>query len=281
MSEQENNVQEVQQTNEQPQEVDLVTKVAGFQTEQEPQPETQPQPQEEKFNTNDLQAEIDKISDPNLKAQMEGLRKSLQRGYNDKFQTLAEMKKEMLKSNQWTEARVQELLNDQNFVNAAQQLMQHQNPPNSGKSDEEWSALSDSEKQKIMALQNEIAILKQQNLDATNAQLDKELKNRYPNYDSQAVAQLKDDLMNNRIQATNEHLWKVLDYENGLKRAYELGKRESNQVKMDKLNNSSFTPSSVDTQKEPRLTKDGEQVPSLTEIYKFQKQQRIQQQYKQ
>jgi len=252
-------------------EVDLVSQVSGFKPEVKE--EQKIQDSEEKFNSQELQSEIDKIKDPTLKAQIEGLRKSLQRGYNDKFQTIAEMRKDMerqlTETNLWTPEKIQRLLNDQNFVQAAQSVMQAQNPTNSGKSDEEWSTLTDTEKQRILDLQNEIFILKQQNQQNSNAQQDEMLKARYANYNPQLVSKLKDDLINNRVRATNEHLWKVLDYDDGIKRAIEFGRKMERDLKMEKVNNFSYEPGSSSVVKEEKLSKEGEI--SLSQLYNFNK----------
>jgi len=251
-------------------ELDLVSKVAGF--KDDTKVETQ-SVEPDKFNTNDLQAEIDKITDPNLKTQMEGLKKSLQRGYNDKFQTIAETRKElekqMTESNLWTPEKINRLLNDQNFVTAAQSVMQSQNPPNSGKSDDEWSTLTDGEKSTIVALQKKIEILELKNQQSTNSQQDDLLKSKYANYDAQVVSKLKDDLINGRMQATNEHLWKVVDYESAIDRAYKLGRKEEQNVKMEKTSAFSYTPDSVNATQDTKLSAEGQAT--LTQLYEHNK----------
>ena len=251
-------------------ELDLVSKVAGFKDDTKVEtPSVEP----DKFNTNDLQAEIDKITDPNLKTQMEGLKKSLQRGYNDKFQTIAETRKElekqMTESNLWTPEKINRLLNDQNFVTAAQSVMQSQNPPNSSKSDDEWSTLTDGEKSTIVALQKKIEILELKNQQSTNSQQDELLKSRYANYDAQVVSKLKDDLINGRMQATNEHLWKVVDYESAIDRAYKLGRKEEQNVKMEKTNAFSYTSDSVNATQDTKLSAEGQAT--LTQLYEHNK----------
>jgi len=251
-------------------ELDLVSKVAGFKDEAKVEtPSVEP----DKFNTNDLQAEIDRITDPNLKTQMEGLKKSLQRGYNDKFQTIAETRKElekqMTESNLWTPEKINRLLNDQNFVTAAQSVMQSQNPPNSGKSDDEWSTLTDGEKQKFSELQREIQYLKQQNQQTSNSQQDELLKSKYANYNAQTVSQLKDDLIHGKLQATNEHLWKVVDYESAIDRAYKLGRKEEQELKLEKTSAFSYTPDSVNATQDNKLSAEGQAT--LTQLYEHNK----------
>ena len=252
-------------------EQDLVSRVAAHMEKPASTP-TAPV-SDDKFNTNDLQAEIDKISDPNLRAQVEGLKKSLQRGYNDKFQTIAETRKElekqMTESNLWTPEKINRLLNDQNFVTAAQSVMQSQNPPNSGKSDDEWSTLTDGEKSTIVALQKKIEILELKNQQSTNSQQDDLLKSKYANYDAQVVSKLKDDLINGRMQATNEHLWKVVDYESAIDRAYKLGRKEEQNVKMEKTNAFSYTPDSVNATQDTKLSAEGQAT--LTQLYEHNK----------
>jgi len=251
-------------------EVSLVSKVANFKEENIEPKEPQPDDGLDKFDFKKLR---DIKSPEEAQEWAEKAYKSMQGDYGRKTQTLAEQRKElerqMQETNLWTPEKIQRLLNDQNFVAAAQSVMQSQNPPNSGKTDEEWSTLTDNEKSQILELRQEIAVLKQQNQQTSDAQQDELLKSKYANYDSKVVRQLKDDLIHNRVRATNEYLWKVVDYESAIDRAYKLGRKEERELKGEKINNLSYEPGSVNATKEPKLTKEGEVT--LSQLYEFNK----------
>jgi hypothetical protein len=46
-------------------------------------------------------------------------------------------------------------------------------------------------------------------------------------------------MMQGRVQATREHLWKVVDYESAVKRAYDLGKQDRKMEVAEKVGASS------------------------------------------
>ena len=252
-------------------EVDLVTKVSGYKAE----PKKEPDPNEiASFDYKELES----IENPEqAKAWAEKAYKSMQGDYGRKTQSLAEQRKDlerkMTESNQWTPTRVQELLDDKDFLASAQSVMAQQNPSNSGKSDEEWSTLTDNEKQKFVDMQTEIIRLKQQNQQTSNTQQDELLKGKYSNYDAQAVEKLKDDLRHNRVMATNEHLWKLIDYKPAIERAFELGKKTEREFKREKIDGMTYTPDTANVVKEALLKTDGDKLPSLAQLYNHTKKQ--------
>lgn len=167
--------------------------------------------------------------------------KSMQADYTRSKQQIAAEKKDLeAKLNQdksWTPERIATLLNDPNFVQAAQQVLT--NPPNSGYNNTEWSMLSDNEKKQIVGMQQQIQSLQLQNTLAGIKQQDEQLKTKYANYDPQAVDIITNDLLQGKVQATREHLYKVLDYDNAVNRAYELGKQDARVDTTEKVNSSS------------------------------------------
>jgi len=202
-------------------EPDLVTRVSQVKVE-EPKPEVK----EPEFDFK----EIDKIQDPTAKEYAEKAYKSFQRGFNQKFQELAEIRKsyeaKTADTSNWTPERVQSLLNDNNFVNAAKSVMASQAPTTFEGTQEEWSGLSETDKVKFHNMEQEIHMLKQQNFQSKRVQEDESLKTKYGNYKPEAIDILTADLLANRVQATREHLWKVYDYDDAVRRAYELGKED-------------------------------------------------------
>jgi hypothetical protein len=201
--------------------------------------------EEPHFDVND----IEKITDPVAKEQATRAYKSFQRGFNQKFQELSEMRKQLesqkaQQPTQWTPERIKQELNKPDFIQASQTVLQEQNPPNSGMNETEWSSLTATEKKQWQAMQNELTSLKQQqSRDALLQNFrvqDETLKTKYANYNPEAVDMITSELLTGKRQATREDLFRSLDYENAVKRAYELGKQDSKIDKQEKINASSF-----------------------------------------
>jgi len=199
---------------------DLVARVSKVKP-----PEVAKQEIDEKFNINDLDAQIEKLPDPVLKEQVLGLKKSLLKGENQKYQEIANLRKqyeqELAKTNTWTPEKVNGLLQNQDFVKAAQSIVG--NP-----SQESTSMLSEQERSQIELNNQRVNMLMQQNERLLQVQQDSQLKQRYANYDAHVVDQTFNDMLQGKVQATREHLWKVIDYENAVQRAYDLGLQDRN-----------------------------------------------------
>jgi hypothetical protein len=199
---------------------------------------------EPKFDLND----IEKITDPQAKEQALRAYKSFQRGFNEKYQELAEIRKSLESAKQqvtaWTPDRIKQEMNKPDFIQASQAVLQEQNPPNSGMADAEWSSLTASEKKQWQAMQSELTSLKQQQAQTQilhNFKLqDEQLKTKYANYDPNAVDLITSELLAGKRQATREDLFRSLDYENAVKRAYELGKQDGGVEKTEKTNASAY-----------------------------------------
>lgn len=234
-----------QQTQEQPKEqvqekqpeVDLVTRVSQVQEKKE-------EPQENKFNINDLDAEIDKIQDANLKDQFLKMKKSLISGENKKYEEIANLRKDLeakLSSvTNWTPERLKEELSKPDFVQAANQVIQTGNPKGSGLSDEQWSALSDDEKAELKQLKQKITMLEQSNFQALKTQQDATLKTKYANYDPSVVDNVIQQMATGKVQITREDIWKAIDHDSAIKRAYELGLVDKNTQNAEKVNAMSY-----------------------------------------
>lgn len=221
---------------------DLMTRVSKVKLAQ-PLPEVNIE--EPKFDIND----IDKIADPVAKEQALKAYKSFQRGFNQKFQELAEMRKNLEAKNQtatkWTPERIkQELLNNPEFIQASQAVLQDQPPHDSTMSETEWSSLTAGEKTQWKNMQAEISQLKQRQRDdeilKNFRSQDEQLKTKFPDYEPQAVDMITSELLAGKRQATREDLWKAYKHDENVKKAYELGKLDALQEKHEKLNGSSF-----------------------------------------
>jgi hypothetical protein len=127
---------------------DLISRVSKVKVEA-------PKPKEEPSNPFSLTREDwDRVqSDPSLKKYYQ----SMLTDYQKKTTEVSEQKKlleQQKAAANWTPERIQQLLNDPQFVQAAQQAVALQNPPNSGLTDQEYSALTDKEKAQLNNLQN-------------------------------------------------------------------------------------------------------------------------------
>ena len=219
---------------------DLISRVSKVKVDKTPEVNIE----EPKFDIND----IEKIQDPQAKEQALRAYKSFQRGFNEKYQELAQIRKELdaikNQATNWTPDRIKQELNKPDFIQASQAVLQEQNPQNSGMSETEWSSLTANEKKQWQVMQNELTSLKQQQnqqqiLQSFKAQ-DDTLKTKYANYDPQAVDMITNDLLTGKRQATREDLFRSYDYENAVKRAYELGKQDSGIVNIEKVNASAY-----------------------------------------
>lgn len=198
---------------------DILKRVSGFQDENEEKVEV---PQDFKFDVN----EINNIKDPTARKYAEDAYKSFQKGFNTKFQELAELRKGLesnIEQNKqpstWTTEKVQSLLNDASFVQAAQNVA---NVPES----DEYSALSDAEKAKLGAMEKEVLQIKALHNQMLKQQQDVDLKGKYVNYDPGQIDTLTADLIAGNVQATREHLYKIVNHDDNIRRAYELGRKD-------------------------------------------------------
>ena len=142
----------------------------------------------------------------------DGFRKKTTEVSNEKYH----LQKELEKLNNWTPERIQQLLNDPKFVNAAQSIIGQQ--PN--------GEYESDEAKRIKQLENEINSIKGNSFQTLKLQQDEQMKGRYANYNPEAIDIITNDMLTGKVQATREHLWKVLDYDEAVKRAYELGKTD-------------------------------------------------------
>ena len=160
-------------------------------------------------------------------------------GYGKKFQDLAEERKsweaKRAEGETWTKERVQSLLNDPSFVSAAQSITPQA---------DDGSILSDTEKKRISDAESIANQALQQNAQLLMRQQDENNKAKYANYDSGAIDIITSDMLNKRYNATREDIWKVVDYNDAVKRAYALGLRDKNETNVEKINSMS-TPGKV------------------------------------
>ena len=228
---------------------DILNKVLGHKTEEEKTPESTDQPSSEedadtKFNVND----IEKIEDPVAREYAQKAYKSLEKGYQQKFQTLAQKDKEVeaLKEemSMWTPEKVKSLLSNQAFVDASSRIIESANPTKGQMSDDEWSNLNDSEKVQIKSLQDKVDKMERDSVNEKHrVELDKQntsLTQKYNNYDSSKIMQIRQDMMSGKLGATNEDLYKAFYHDENVKRAYEQGKQDSLKGNKERSDASSY-----------------------------------------
>ena len=74
-------------------------------------------------------------------------------------------------------------------------------------------------KQLLNALRSDISSMRTQQEDTI-------LQGRYGDYDPRKVNQLQEDLITGKYRAGREDIWKVMNYENAIRKAYEYGKQD-------------------------------------------------------
>jgi hypothetical protein len=238
----------------------LMERVASFKPE--PKVEAPPVLESETFNVKELES----IKDPVAKAAAERAYKSFQSDYTKKTQAIAEKNRQLdeerkaletkaTQANQkqpWTADKIQrELLSDPTFVAEAQRLAQvnpaPSNPKTSGLSDDQWSALTSEEKAKFNLMEQKLAKLEQQSKQSEQQaqqaivqQQHQSLRSKFANYDSDIVDTTVKNIVEGKAQIGLEHIWKAMDYESAVNRAYELGRLDAGVKAKEKIGNMSF-----------------------------------------
>lgn len=230
-------------------EEDLLTRVSKFVKDNDSEGKPDPEVDSTMFNDAELKQKIDQVDDPEFKAELMALRKSALSGMNDKFRELAEFKKDLqaMKEGQsvpagWTPQRVQSLLNDPQFVQAAQQIAGE--TPSNG---DPLEYADDGVKSVVNELKQEITALKTQSNQAIQAQTQaarqvqhKELSSRYANYVPKEIDTITADMIEGRLQATNEHLYWAMKGPENSRNAYEMGLHDGRAGKEDKIASTSI-----------------------------------------
>ncbi len=229
----------IESTPEAPKSEDLIQRVSKYVEENKGDVKTE-DGDVKPFNYEELESKIGSVQSVEeakelLKTSTNGIRKSFDRGLGKKFDEISGLRKELqqtLQGNQlaWTPERIRAEMNKPDFIQSAQTVASSQT-----EGDDEYSALSDTEKAEIKGLRDKIVQLEQNNMKTMSLQQDEHLKSKYANYDSTAVDILTTDLLQGKVQATREHLWKVRDYDAAVNRAYDLGRRDERSGVNEKL----------------------------------------------
>ena len=252
---QQNNNSEGKKSPEATQQDDLLSRVTSFM--QDNPPKSEPQDDGARFDIND----IDRIEDPHARDLVKSAYKSFESGYQRKFQELAQLRKslESATNEKWTPERIQRLINDPEFVAAAQQVA----GTNQNSSEDEYSNLSDAEKAKISNLERELANLRKQNMDSINQQEHQTLASRYSNYDPKAIDTIKADLISGKVRANNEVIYKAMYHDENVKKAYELGRNDERTGNVSKLESASVDGQNTSQAFQPLEPQEGESSKSF------------------
>lgn len=224
---------------------DLISRVTQFEIEKNKEIRTEDDIDSALFSDTELKQKIDSIHDPALKEQFINMRKSALRGINNKFQEMALLRKELeqIKNGQnvapkakFVANSVDELLKDPEFIAEAQKV--------SGKTSEldGDESLSPIARQKIAELESKVSQMEkmtnmQSSLQARQAWNNQHarLATVYRNYNASEIDAIANDLVEGRIQATPEIIYKATKHDENVKRAYEMGRREAQGLNESKL----------------------------------------------
>lgn len=243
---------------------DLMSRVTRFQADNKPV-----EPSQINDNSNegfDLK-EIEAIADPIAKEQAMNAYKSFQRGFNKKYQELAELRKALQanldtgnkQEESWTRDRIQTLINDPQFVKAAQEFQGTQEP------DDDYSSLSEVEKTRLSTLEKELFDLKkskEQNLETQRImerqRQHEQYSQKYANYKSDEVDALSLEIASGKLQTTPEHIYKAFKHDENCENAYQMGLRDAREGITEKAGVLSIEGQNTYRSDEPVVRQQGE-----------------------
>lgn len=231
------------------------------------------------FNAQD----IDAIEDPKLRDSMKNIYKNMERGLQKKFQEVAEIKRSLesnaSKSDKWTTERIMELTKDPDFLRAAQEVAGTNQAQQHGFTDEEWSSLTESEKARITGVESKLSkierlLLEKEQQSAENelASIDSSLKQKYKDYDPQAINTFANDVSNGKVGTSQlrELMHKALNFDRLLTQAYNFGLNDRKSDLEKKMGINNIDGGSINTQEEKPVRKDGETAKAfLDRIFDF------------
>ena len=216
-------------------EPDLITRVSQVKA-----PEQAKKELDDKFNINDLDAQIEKLPDPTLKEQVLGLKKSLLKGENQKYQEIANLRKQyeqrLSEVSTWTPDRLKQEMNKPDFVQAAQEYLNTTQPQ------QEYSGLSEPERMRIKQAEEMAKSAQAQLYQLQQNQIHTGLRSKYANYDPTTISQDLNELMTGKISndVFIESVWKARDYEAAVRRAYELGLQDRNSQNQERASGMTY-----------------------------------------
>ncbi len=214
-------------------EADLITRVSQFKAESN-QEQNEPSSNQEAVTFDAELAKLETVDE--VKTWAEQKHKDWEKGAQKKFQEAAAIRKEaeQLRTDlsTWTPEKVNALVNDPKFLKAAQELSPNQA---ASESEEDYSSLTDKEKSEITQLKQTVQRLSQERDLVRVTQEHSQLKQKYADYNSEKVNQLRDDLLTGQVHADNESLWKVINFEGAVNNAYKMGLQDRQTETKEKI----------------------------------------------
>ncbi len=232
-------VDQVQEDSQQKEPEDLLSRVTKFVETESPENKTDVDIDKGVFDDVKFLEKINSIEDPELKEHFLSMRKSAVRGLNGKFQEMAELRKDIqgLKegNDKWTPERIQKLMNDSEFISAAQQV--------TGTAVEDDEYVPESVKNKLKKLDVlEEQLGKWQNTLTTSQreQAHQVLSGKYGDYDREKIDEISGNLLDQKVAPSYEDIYKVINYDKNVKKAYEMGRKDAAQGIGEKVEANSF-----------------------------------------
>lgn len=175
--------------------------------------------------------EFDDIADPVIRERLIAREKERTADYTRKTQDLSRQREEYerfkTESQNWTPERIQrELLNNPQFLTAAQSVATTQNPAGSGLTDEQFSALTPGEKSQLSDMNRQLGELRQQNFLSALNQKDALLQAKYGDYDALKINQGIQELARMNPLDVREQAYKAIFHDDHVRNAYEEGLKE-------------------------------------------------------
>ena len=212
---------------------------------------------------------LDEIKDPVARAFVEKRIKELESGVNKKFIDAADKRKEAERlkaeyesklNEPFTPQRVQELLKRPDFIQAAQMVQQSAPPTNFDGSVDQWSNLSDQEKQRIVNAETLARQTQSQLNQIMMLQIDQRIQSRFPDYDSRTVDSFLKDAYEGRItdEQLREMVHKAQNFERYVSNAYKYRQEDNGQLNTERANGMTTTGLETRTAEDKPKMKPGE-----------------------
>lgn len=157
----------------------------------------------------------------------------------DKAKLMKQVEELQGKINQsWTPQRLQQELARQDFVQSAQALQAQAPPTGWDGTQAEWSSLTASEKQQFQNIVASQQTLTQQMNHMLQSQVDAQLKTQYPDYDPTPIDAFYRESLEGRVPTDRirEMIYKALNYENHVKRAYGFAMQDKTSLNQERVN---------------------------------------------
>lgn len=213
-------------------------------------------PAQFKFNPDEILANsgiTDEKVKSELKLKLEERYKLAEKGISEKFESLSKMKKEIesITNNpgaiKWTPELIAKLESSPEFRAAALQRLQARQataPPTTWPgSEDEWSALSDTDKRRFNELTSTVSMLVQDREQELNQKEHESLKSKFPGYDPSLVEQTQSDILAGRFsqQEIKEMIYKAKVFDQQIEQAYKFGLEDRNAQIETKLSGATVT----------------------------------------